>query len=137
MGDEATTDTTAPLLFRKLQTLLDEMRRDCIRNVMTGGQYKKIQGLTVRQGSAVAQLHLLLQDEPSGIALKTLANRLQMSVPATSLLVESMVGKGLLSAMRIRTTAARCVSAFLRRGCSFSSWCTASSRLCWRSSPCR
>lgn len=95
MGDDATTDTTAPLLFRKLLTLLDEMRRDCIRNVMSGGQYKRIQGLTVRQGSAVAQLHLLLQDEPAGIALKTLANRLQMSVPATSLLVESMVGKGL------------------------------------------
>ncbi len=50
--------------------------------------------LTVRQGSAISQLRLMLEDEPTGVSLKTLAQKLQMTVPATSLLVESMVSKG-------------------------------------------
>ncbi len=86
-------DTPAHLIFRKLLNLLDEMRREAVRNV-SAGQLKKMLGLTVRQGSAISQLKLLLEDEPEGIPLKTLAARMQMSVPATSLLVESMVRKG-------------------------------------------
>lgn len=86
-------DAPAHLIFRKLLNLLDEMRREAVRNV-GAGQLKKMLGLTVRQGSAISQLKLLLEDAPEGIPLKVLATRMQMSVPATSLLVESMVRKG-------------------------------------------
>ena len=51
-------------------------------------------GLTVRQGSAISQLKLMLEEEPDGVSLKSLAKRMQMTIPATSLLVETMVGKG-------------------------------------------
>ena len=83
----------AHLIFRKILSLLDEMRRDCVRSV-SAGQQKKMLGLTMRQGAAISQLKLLLEDSPDGIPLKVLATRMQMSVPATSLLVESMVRKG-------------------------------------------
>ncbi|MBR5195084.1 MAG: MarR family transcriptional regulator [Akkermansia sp.] len=55
---------------------------------------KKMYGLTVRQGSAISQLKLMLEEEPDGVSLKSLAKRMQMTIPATSLLVETMVGKG-------------------------------------------
>ena len=51
-------------------------------------------GLTIRQASAIARLKMLMTKAPQGVALKTLAQELQMTVPATSLLVETMVGKG-------------------------------------------
>lgn len=86
-------DAPAHVIFRKLLNLLDEMRRDAVRSV-GAGQLKKVLGLTMRQGSAISQLKLLLEDAPEGIPLKSLAARMQMSVPATSLLVESMVSKG-------------------------------------------
>lgn len=86
-------DAPAHLIFRKLLNRLDEMRREAVRSV-SAGQLKKMLGLTVRQGSAISQLKLLLEDAPDGIPLKVLAARMQMSVPATSLLVESMVRKG-------------------------------------------
>lgn len=50
-------------------------------------------GLTLRQGSAIGQIRILTKEKPEGIALKTLASHLNMTVPATSLLVETMVTK--------------------------------------------
>lgn len=55
-----------------------------------------MQGLTVRQCSAIARVELLTQECPQGISLKMLAHHLQMTVPATSLLVEALVSRGLL-----------------------------------------
>ena len=90
----ATAKTPPPhLVFQKLLNLLDDMRRECVHNV-SAGQLKKMLGLTMRQGSAISQLKLMLADHPSGVPLKALAARMQMSVPATSLLVEGMVRKG-------------------------------------------
>lgn len=89
-----TEDSTVPhLVFAELQSLLDEMRRNSLM-AMNASLQKKVQGLSVRQGSAIAQLKLLTEENPQGISLKTLAKRMQMTVPATSLLVETMVGKG-------------------------------------------
>ena len=45
-------------------------------------------------GTAIAQIRILTKDCPQGISLKTLAAHLNMTVPATSLLVETMVNKG-------------------------------------------
>lgn len=86
---------TPHVLFRRLLELLDDMRRDSIKAINAPVQ-KKMYGLTVRQGSAVSQLKLMLEDTPEGVSLKSLAKRLQMTVPATSLLVDTMVGKGFM-----------------------------------------
>lgn len=83
------------VLFRRLLEILDDMRRESIKAINTPSQ-KKMYGLTVRQGSAVSQLKLMLEDSPQGVSLKELAKRMQMTVPATSLLVDNMVTKGFM-----------------------------------------
>lgn len=83
------------ILFRRLLEILDDMRRDSIKAINAPVQ-KKMYGLTVRQGSAVSQLKLMLEDTPEGVSLKSLAKRLQMTIPATSLLVDNMVSKGFM-----------------------------------------
>ena len=80
--------------FRKLIDIADDMRRKVFKEA-NQAQPKKIMGLTVRQGGAVGQLKTLTEQNPDGVALKVLAKHLQMTIPATSLLVEAMVSKGL------------------------------------------
>ncbi len=82
-------------LFRRLLEILDDLRRDSIKAINAPTQ-KKMYGLTVRQGSAISQLKLLLEDAPEGVSLKVLAKHMQMTIPATSLLVESIVSKGFM-----------------------------------------
>lgn len=81
------------IVFRELMETLDRLRRKSVLSVNTM-QQKKMFGLTMRQASAIAQVQLLMEKEPQGVALKVLAKQLSMTVPATSLLVEAMVGKG-------------------------------------------
>lgn len=83
------------VLFRKLLEILDDMRRDSIKSINAPVQ-KKMYGLTVRQGSAISQLKLMQEEAPEGVSLKSLAQRMQMTIPATSLLVEVMVSKGFM-----------------------------------------
>lgn len=84
---------TPHLLFRRLLDILDEFRRESIKAINAPSK-KKLYGLTVRQGSAISQLRLMLEDEPRGIALKDLASRMQMTVPATSIMVDTLVTRG-------------------------------------------
>lgn len=77
----------------KLLGIVDDMRRASFK-ATPEVQQKKMLGLTFRQGSAIAQIKILTMEEPQGVALKTLAGHLKMTVPATSLLVETMVNKG-------------------------------------------
>ena len=84
---------TPHLLFRRLLDILDEFRRESIKAINAPSK-KKLYGLTVRQGSAISQLRLMLEDEPMGIALKDLASRIQMTVPATSIMVDALVTRG-------------------------------------------
>lgn len=87
------TDKSPHLLFRQLLETLDDLRRDSIKALKEADKSSML-GLTVRQGSAISQLKLMLEEKPQGIALKDLAKRMQMTVPATSLLVETLVTKG-------------------------------------------
>lgn len=80
-------------VFSELMETLDRVRRKSVLAVNTM-QQKKMFGLTMRQASAIAQVQMLMEKEPQGVALKVLAKELSMTVPATSLLVEAMVGKG-------------------------------------------
>lgn len=84
---------TPHVVFRELIEILDRIRRKSVMSV-NSMQQKKMFGLTMRQASAIAQVQLLMEKEPQGIALKVLAKQMQMTIPATSLLVETMVGKG-------------------------------------------
>ncbi|MBR5330479.1 MAG: MarR family transcriptional regulator [Akkermansia sp.] len=87
------TNKSPHLLFRQLLETLDDLRRDSIKALKEADKSSML-GLTVRQGSAISQLKLMLEEKPQGIALKDLAKRMQMTVPATSLLVETLVTKG-------------------------------------------
>ncbi len=82
------------VVLRKFFNVLDELRRASLK-ATNATQEKKLLGLTFRQGSALWQVKTMTEKTPQGIALKTLASRMQMTVPATSLLVESMVERGL------------------------------------------
>ena len=80
--------------LHQILTVFDDIRRKVIKGSSAQLQ-KKLYGLTLRQGAAINQVMLLTQTSPEGVALKTLAHNMQMAVSATSILVESMVIKGL------------------------------------------
>lgn len=85
------------IVLRKMVIALDTIRHESFKalvNASSSAHLKKVMGMTVRQSSAMSRLHLLMKDEPQGIALKVLAQHMQMTVPAASLLVETMVNKG-------------------------------------------
>lgn len=84
---------TPHFLFRRLLDILDEFRRESIK-ALNDPTKKKIYGLTVRQGTSISQLRLMLENEPEGVALKDLASRMQMTIPAASIMVDTMVTKG-------------------------------------------
>lgn len=60
-------------------------------------QVALVESLTKRQGNSLFVVSRLNDAKPEGVALKELADHLNMTVPATSVLVEGMVQKGLLS----------------------------------------
>ena len=76
--------------FMKFLNFTDDVRRDTFKQT-PAEHLEKMLGLTLRQGTAIAQIRILTKDCPQGISLKTLAAHLNMTVPATSLLVETMV----------------------------------------------
>ena len=76
------------------ETSLTPLNRDT-RNEGAQSHTQKIMGLAVRQMNALGALNRLMTNRQEGIPLKTLAHYLRMSIPSTSLLVDSMVKKGL------------------------------------------
>lgn len=80
-------------MFRKLLDTMDELRRSSIKALKEHSRQQP-HGLTTRQGASISQLKLMLEESPDGVSLKSLAKRMQMTIPATSLLVEFMVAKG-------------------------------------------
>lgn len=82
-------------IFFTLYQLMDDIRRDSLKKTPQT-QQKRVMGLTMRQAGALVNVEILTRNAPKGIALKTLAQNMQMTVPATSLLVENMVSKGFL-----------------------------------------
>ena len=79
---------------QKFETILYKFKRDNL-NEVDQSHYQKIMGLSVRQMNALGALNRLMTNRHEGIPLKTLAHHLRMSIPSTSLLVDSMVKKGL------------------------------------------
>ena len=88
-----TTASSPHVVLLELLYTLDDIRRESLK-LTSSSHIKKLMGLTIRQASAIARLKIMMDRAPQGVALKTLAQELQMTVPATSLLVETMVNKG-------------------------------------------
>lgn len=82
------------ITLHQILTVFDDIRRKILKGSSAPLQ-KKLYGLTLRQGSAINKVMLLTKEAPEGVALKTLAQHMQMAVSATSILVESIVNKGL------------------------------------------
>ena len=80
-------------IFQQFIEMIDYMR-DLSFNEQTAEHQKKMMGMTLRQLKALRIVSNMTIAQPQGIPLKLLASRLGMTVPATSLLVESMVVKG-------------------------------------------
>jgi len=80
-------DITASV--HKFETILHQFKRDNLNEV------DQSMGLSVRQMNALGALNHLMTNRQEGIPLKELAHYLRMSIPSTSLLVDSMVKKGL------------------------------------------
>ena len=87
------TEKAPHILFCRMLEMLDDLRRNSIRALKESDKNLTL-GLTVRQGSAISQIKLMQEESPEGISLKKLAQHMQMTVPATSLLVDSLVTKG-------------------------------------------
>ncbi len=80
-------------LLNKLLFIVDTLRRKSAKESEKASKQKSAK-LTVRQSSAIRLLKLLTDKAPQGISLKTLSSGLQMTVPATSILVDTMVVRG-------------------------------------------
>lgn len=80
------------LLFRKLLEVMDDIRRESVEAIKESDKEKTF-NLTVRQGSAISQLKLMMEEAPQGVSLKALAKRMKMTIPASSLMVEALVNK--------------------------------------------
>ncbi len=87
--------TTSPNshLLNKLLFIVDALRRKSVKDNEKSNK-QKVTKLTVRQSSAIRLLKLLTDRNPEGVSLKTLSAGLQMTVPATSILVDTMVVRG-------------------------------------------
>lgn len=84
---------TPRAIFQQFIELIDHLR-DLSFNEQAAEHQKKILGMTLRQVKSLRIVSNMTTAQPEGIPLKLLASRLGMTVPATSLLVESMVVKG-------------------------------------------
>ncbi len=80
-------------IFQQFIEMIDYMR-DLSFYEQTAEHQKKLLGMTLRQLKSLRIVSNMTKRQPEGIPLKLLASRLGMTVPATSLLVESMVVKG-------------------------------------------
>ena len=78
-------------VFIKFFGIADKLRDNVLHTTTTRKNVALMESLTVRQQKAIMALLLLTENNPEGINLKKLAERLNMTVPATSILVESMV----------------------------------------------
>lgn len=87
-------NTTPGMTLHQILSVFDDVRRKVLKSSSAPLQ-KKLYGLTLRQSSAINKVMLLTKVTPQGVALKTLAQHMQMAVSATSILVEGIVSKGI------------------------------------------
>lgn len=69
----------------------DKLRQIVLQDSTSKKNLALLESLTYRQHKALLAVRLLTENMPVGVNLKKLAERMNMTVPATSVLVESMV----------------------------------------------
>lgn len=87
-------ESIASNTFLKLFELVDYLQQ---KGLATSARENitMLESMTVRQQKSVFAVITMTQRKPEGVNLKDLAQRLNMTVPATSVLVEAMVKKKL------------------------------------------
>ena len=109
MAREFDSDVVVPKLF----DLMERIKQNGFKSLKKD-EFKYLTSLTLKQKKCLLVL-AFLEPQNCGVSLKTLAGRLDMTLSATSVLVESMVQKDLLHrqvstqdrrAVRIELTAA-------------------------------
>lgn len=88
--------------FVKMMMIVDRMQQ-AVLSTSSQTQVALVESLTKRQEKSLFVVSRLNTTRPEGVALKDLAERLHMTVPATSVLVEAMVKKKLLSRIPSQT----------------------------------
>ncbi|MDO4569531.1 MAG: hypothetical protein Q4D38_04010 [Planctomycetia bacterium] len=78
-------------IFFLLFSVTDKLHQNALITSTNKKNIALLESLTYRQQKALVSVMILTEHIPSGISLKKLAERLNMTVPATSVLVESMV----------------------------------------------
>ncbi|MDO4550550.1 MAG: MarR family transcriptional regulator [Planctomycetia bacterium] len=82
--------------FLKMSFIIDKLRQMIHTSSLSQAQVALMDSLSKRQEKSLFVVSRLTVTKPEGITLTELAERLHMTVPATSVLVESMVRKQLL-----------------------------------------
>lgn len=83
----------AAIAMQKIVSTFDNMRRRIFRKAHYAKQ-NKLYGLSVRQSAAVSAVLHLTADRPEGITLKEFSKEMQVTPPAASIMVDSVVVKG-------------------------------------------
>ncbi|MDO4628857.1 MAG: hypothetical protein Q4C70_06705 [Planctomycetia bacterium] len=77
--------------FMKFFSVADKIRQLILQTSTSKKNIALMESLTYRQQKVMVAVVLLTENTPVGVSLKKLAERMNMTVPATSVLVESMV----------------------------------------------
>lgn len=77
--------------FMKFFSVADKIRQTVLHSSTSKKNVALMESLTYRQHKVMVAVILLTENNPVGVSLKKLAERMNMTVPATSVLVESMV----------------------------------------------
>ena len=81
------------MAMQKILTSFDIVRRRIFRKTRFAKQ-NKLYGLSLRQSAAVSIVMQLTADRPEGVTLKEFSKEMQVSSPAASIMIDSVVVKG-------------------------------------------
>ena len=81
------------MVFMKLFDIVEQLRSDSL-SCMGKESAERLLFLNARQGKALVTVSNMTRTTPEGISLKALAERLGTTLPATSVLVDSLVKSG-------------------------------------------
>ena len=81
--------------FMKFFSVADKIRQNVLKT-STKKNVALIESLSLRQQKTLMAIAIMTREVPEGVSLKQLAKRLNMTIPATSVLVESLVQSKLI-----------------------------------------
>lgn len=79
----------------RMTHVVERLREDCL-HAQGEEHVKKVMAMTLRQMKVVVLVSCMTMERPEGIPLKMIAERLKLTLPAASILVEQLVQMGRL-----------------------------------------